>query len=204
MRRLNWLRCLWPGLTRLGSRGEWLALSSALVFAGLLQVAVTVTFFGPATVNSRSVKVIWLVLATVWIAGLWSGYDDLAAATRRFSDERLQDLFIRAQGEYLRGNWWTAQTLLEQLLALDRADIEAQLMLATLYRHTERPEAARRRLRFLEQLAGADGWRLEIEKERMLLERLDAESDEVQSEERSAITVESSDKGPDGVQMRAA
>ena len=204
MRRLNWLRCLWPGLTRLGSRGEWLALSSALVFAGLLQVAVTVTFFGQATVNPRSVKVIWLVLATVWIAGLWSGYDDLAAATRRFSDERLQDLFIRAQGEYLRGNWWTAQTLLEQLLALDRADIEAQLMLATLYRHTERPEAARRRLRFLEQLAGADGWRLEIEKERMLLERLDAESDEVQAEERSAITVESSDKGPDGVQMRAA
>lgn len=204
MRRLNWLRCLWPGLTRLGSRGEWLALSSALVFAGLLQVAVTVTFFGQATVNPRSVKVIWLVLATVWIAGLWSGYDDLAAATRRFSDERLQDLFIRAQGEYLRGNWWTAQTLLEQLLALDRADIEAQLMLATLYRHTERPEAARRRLRFLEQLAGADGWRLEIEKERMLLERLDAESDEVQAEERSAITVESSGKGPDGVQMRAA
>lgn len=204
MRRLNWLRCLWPGLTRLGSRGEWLALSSALVFAGLLQVAVTVTFFGSATVNPRSVKVIWLVLATVWIAGLWSGYDDLAAATRRFSDERLQDLFIRAQGEYLRGNWWTAQTLLEQLLSLDRADIEAQLMLATLYRHTERPEAARRRLRFLEQLAGADGWRLEIEKERMLLERLDAESDEVQAEERSAITVESSDKGPDGVQMRAA
>ena len=204
MRRLNWLRCLWPGLTRLGSRGEWLALSSALVFAGLLQVAVTGTFFGQATVNPRSVKVIWLVLATVWIAGLWSGYDDLAAATRRFSDERLQDLFIRAQGEYLRGNWWTAQTLLEQLLALDRADIEAQLMLATLYRHTERPEAARRRLRFLEQLAGADGWRLEIEKERMLLERLDAESDEVQAEERSAITVESSGKGPDGVQMRAA
>ena len=81
MRRLNWLRCLWPGLTRLGSRGEWLALSSALVFAGLLQVAVTVTFFGPATVNPRSVKVVWLVLATVWIAGLWSGYDDLAAAT---------------------------------------------------------------------------------------------------------------------------
>ena len=40
MGRLNWLRCLWPGLTRLGSRGEWLALSSALVFAGLLQVAV--------------------------------------------------------------------------------------------------------------------------------------------------------------------
>ena len=204
MGRLNWLRCLWPGLTRLGSRGEWLALSAALVFAGLLQVAVTVTFFWPETVNPRSVKVIWLVLATVWITGLWSGYDDIAAATRRFSDARLQDLFIRAQGEYLRGNWWTAQTLLEQLLALDRTDVEAQLMLAALYRHTERPESARRRLRFLEQLAGADTWRLEIEKERMLLERLDAESDEVPAEERSAITVESSDKGPDGVQMRAA
>ncbi len=209
MGRLNWLRCLWPGLTRLGSRGEWLALSSALVFAGLLQVAVTVTFFWPATVNPRSVKVIWLVLATVWITGLWSGYDDIAAATRRFSDARLQDLFIRAQGEYLRGNWWTAQTLLEQLLALDRTDVEAQLMLAALYRHTERPESARRRLRFLEQLAGADTWRLEIEKERMLLERLDAErldaeSDEMQAAPCRTNTAESSGESSDSVQMRAA
>lgn len=204
MRRLNWLRCLWPGLTRLGSRGEWLALSSALVFAGLLQVAVTVTFFWPAAVNPRSVQVIWLVLATVWITGLWSGYDDLAAATRRFSNERLQDLFIRAQGEYLRGNWWTAQTLLEQLLALDRADVEAQLMLAALYRHTERPEVARRRLRFLERLAGADVWRLEIEKERMLLERLDAESDELPAAQGNAVTSDSAVESPDGVQMRAA
>ncbi|MBB76805.1 MAG: hypothetical protein CMJ75_20050 [Planctomycetaceae bacterium] len=204
MRRLNWLRCLWPGLTRLGSRGEWLALSSALVFAGLLQVAVTVTFFWPAAVNPRSVQIIWLVLAAVWITGLWSGYDDLAVATRRFSDERLQDLFIRAQGEYLRGNWWTAQTLLEQLLALDRADVEAQLMLAALYRHTERPEAARRRLRFLERLAGADVWRLEIEKERLLLERLDAESDERPAEQGNAVNGDSAVESPDGVQMRAA
>ena len=204
MRRLNWLRCLWPGLTRLGSRGEWLALSSALVFAGLLQVAVTVTFFWPETVNPKSVKVIWLVLATVWIVGLWSGYDDLAAATRRFSNERLQDLFIRAQSEYLRGNWWTAQTLLERLLALDRSDVEAQLMLAALYRHTERPEIARRRLRFLERLSGADVWRLEIEKERMLLECLEEESEEVQATQRGPSGVDGCGEAPNGVRMRAA
>ena len=118
-------------------------------------------------------------------------------------------MFIRAQGEYLRGNWWTAQTLLEQLLALDRADVEAQLMLAALYRHTERPGTASRRLRFLEQLAGADTWRLEIEKERMLLERLDAErldteSDEMQAAPCRTNTAESSGESSDSVQMRAA
>ena len=173
MRRLNWLRCLWPGLTRLGSRGEWPALLSAILFAGLLEMAVVRSFFWPEPLDPKGLKVIWLVLAAVWLAGLWSGYDDLAATARRFSDDQLQDLFIRAQNEYLRGNWWSAQGLLEQMLAVDRFDVEAQLMLASLYRHTGRLEPAKRRLRFLERLAGADSWRLEVELERKLLERLE-------------------------------
>jgi cytochrome c-type biogenesis protein CcmH/NrfG len=81
-------------------------------------------------------------------------------------------LFIQAQAEYLKGHWFEAETLLGQLLENQDSDVDAQLMLATLYRRTGRIEDGRRKLQELERMDGANKWVLEMAREREMLDRL--------------------------------
>jgi hypothetical protein len=76
-----------------------------------------------------------------------------------------QALFIRAQTEYLRGHWVEAQTLLEQLIRRDPEDVESHLLLASVYRRTQRIDLSRRQLREIQGFEGAARWRFEIGRE---------------------------------------
>jgi hypothetical protein len=85
---------------------------------------------------------------------------------------REQDtLFVRAQAEYLRGHWYEVETLLGQLLDEQDSDVDAQLLLTTLYRRTGRIEEGQRKLEELERMDGAEKWALEIARERDMLNR---------------------------------
>ncbi len=79
------------------------------------------------------------------------------------------DLFRRGLGEYLRGAWFEAESLFNQLVASDPRDVDARLMLITLLRHTGRSADSQRRLDELVRLEKAEKWREEIERERQLL-----------------------------------
>jgi cytochrome c-type biogenesis protein CcmH/NrfG len=81
-------------------------------------------------------------------------------------------LFLQAQGEYLKGHWFEAESLLQQIIRRSPRDVEAQLMLATLYRHTRRVDEARQRLRLMEAIDGAERWRWEIDQEQRLLKQV--------------------------------
>jgi hypothetical protein len=85
------------------------------------------------------------------------------------------ELFSRAQVEYLRGQWFEAESLLLRLLRDDPADLEGRLLLATLYRHTRRSELARSQLDQIERFPHGVRWRWEIMQERSRLEAAEHE-----------------------------
>jgi hypothetical protein len=74
--------------------------------------------------------------------------------------------FREAQAMYLAGDWVSAEQTLLKLLKQDARDAESRLMLATLWRHEGRPEAAAEELDRLELLETAAPWKDEIAWER--------------------------------------
>ena len=64
--------------------------------------------------------------------------------------------------------------MLEQLVKADARDIEARLLLATLFRRTGRLEEARAALDKLSRSQGAEKWELEIQREQALIDRTPA------------------------------
>ncbi len=163
--------CLWPGLARLWYCGQWSALLAAVGFAAALNLLLLASFVWPELLSAPLVACGWLLLSVVWLAAGVAAYRGLP----RLCDPTLvgdEGLFIRARDEYLQGHWQEAESLLKQLLRHCRHDAEALLLLATLYRRTGRPAAARQRLRKLARLAGGRVWQQEIEQERRQLVRL--------------------------------
>ncbi len=138
MRMLRYATYLWPGLPRLWFEGAWTGLALAVGFGLLFN---------------------FLLLASlVWVqlcrrsSGGWLGWPrgDLGRErvvcrldrwTARSAAEAAarDDLFRRALGEYLKGAWFEAESLLGQLVAQDTRDVDARLMLASLLRHTRPP-----------------------------------------------------------------
>lgn len=171
--------CLWPGLPRIWYRGEWRALAAAVLFGAALDLLLVSTFVWPELFPVSWVTFGWFALAAVWIVAT-------VQALRSFSSIREtvvagdQGLFNRARAEYLRGRWSEAESLLTQIVGRCKRDIEAQLMLATLYRRTRRFDEAHDRLRTLERLDGADRWSWEIDQERKMLKRLASANGEQQ------------------------
>jgi thioredoxin-like negative regulator of GroEL len=103
----------------------------------------------------------WLVSAWISLRWLLQG-----PATAKNADE---DLFREAQANYLQANWFDVEVTLGRLLERQPRDVEARLLLTTLYRHTGRFDEAEAQLRVLEKLDGAVKWQMEIRQERALV-----------------------------------
>ncbi|HTU24280.1 MAG TPA: hypothetical protein VMF30_02710, partial [Pirellulales bacterium] len=160
MRVLRYAAYLWPGLPQLWFEGAWSGLALALGFGVLLNGLLLASLVWVELITSAVRLVAWVALAVIWAgSGLfvaWSGGLRDSAAARQARD----DLFRGALGEYLKGAWFEAETLLGELLAEDSRDVDARLMLASLLRHTRRPLEARRQLDELCRLEKAEKWRL--------------------------------------------
>lgn len=166
------MTCLWPGLAPLWWRGRWSGLVSALVFAAGLNLLLTATFVWPEWVERPWLELGWLALGGVWLVACWRSWRELPTLVDDQIDAVAQTLFVQAQTEYLKGNWYDAEKLLEQLLARRPRDIEGLLLLATLQRHADRPDEALATLERLERLNGSARWLLEIAQERQKIEQL--------------------------------
>jgi len=124
---------------------------------------------------SESLPAWLLVLAWSALGGIWVGYAvhgwRLVAILRSGDASPAgESLFVRAQAEYLNRHWLEAEELLHKLLAEREQDAEARLMLATLYRHTGRMAEAANCLTRLERMDAGQRWRVEVARERRLLE----------------------------------
>lgn len=166
------LLCLWPGLRGLWRHGRLSGLVVALLFAAILQTAVLTSLIWPDLIGAAaravvcfSVVLFWLVFAVPELAQ--------SAVFRRLSVESVdrEHLFQSAQREYLKGNWFQAETLFERLIRLDAQDVEARFYLATMNRHIDRIDEAQRKLEELESVPAARRWQWEMRQERQLLVR---------------------------------
>lgn len=162
----------WPGLPRLWHDGDVGGLLVAIVFAVLANVTICLTLIWPGL--APAVVRYLCVLGTsgywmYWAIRQWSRYPTPGPGD--FGTEG--DLFPQAQSEYLRGNWYQTEELLLRILRRNRQDIEAQLLLATMYRHTGRFAEAAEQLRQVvrhERLPRCQHWRFELAGERQRLQ----------------------------------
>ena len=171
MRTIPWPTYLWPGLPQLWLSGLWWGLALAVAAAGLLDVLVLSTLVWVEWFPAWAVKLGWLAAGGLWICS--------AIGTARWqrklpldAHRTAEDLFRRAQAEYLQGDYFQAEATLVELLSLNERDAEARLLLATLLRHTRRFEEAEAQLRQLSRFETAGRWQIEVTSERARLKRL--------------------------------
>ncbi|MFZ1010756.1 MAG: tetratricopeptide repeat protein [Candidatus Sulfotelmatobacter sp.] len=115
---------------------------------------------------------VWVLLLVVWAASVTLSFRQLLSDNPEQAAKTAEDLFRRAQREYLTGNWIKAEHLLTQLIANNGKDVDAHLLMASMLRRTGQLAEASERLRRLAAMDGADKWQSEIARERQLLDDL--------------------------------
>ena len=163
------LLCGWPGLAHLWLRGSYPALIGAIGFSLVLNLALVATFLWPALLGEFFPVIAWPIIFLVWLISCWTSLSvvqQLSGPPKMSSEQERNDfsaeksgiinydsqsdldeapshtLFNRAQREYLKGHWIDAETLLKERLDQAERDIEARLLLATLFRHTGKLDLA--------------------------------------------------------------
>ena len=167
-----WATCLWPGLPQLYLRGAFSGLIVAFGFAALfnLLVATSLVWTDLATPLLRTTG--WGLMALIWtIAAVVSRRTcrEHAESGTESREASGRDLFEGVIDDYLKGNWYEVETRLREILRRFPRDAEAHLLLATMFRHTDRHDEAIRRLDELTRWETCEEWRVEIARERELL-----------------------------------
>jgi len=171
MRSARWITLVWPGLTQLWFSGTLWGLAVGCGFAWLVNLAVVSTFVWTELVGPWSRIGVWGLLVLVWAGSLSLSFRQLRLRDPAEIRAKAEDLFRRAQGEYLSGNWIGAEQLVAEILRIDRQDADARMLLVSLLRRTGQLAEAADQLRRLGATEGSEKWRSEIEREKGLLEQ---------------------------------
>jgi tetratricopeptide (TPR) repeat protein len=178
--RTPWVMYLWPGLPLVWKRGSWLGLAWALGFAAVVNLALAGSVLWCELFPSTARILLWTVVGVVGCLSALYAYRWERLTSNSQSLPPAEDAFPRALDHYLKGNWFEAEQVLTMLLKQRPRDVDAALLLATLWRHTGRHEEAWRQLDRLECLEESKKWELEISRERALL--IEARESRAQSE----------------------
>lgn len=153
----------------------------AVAFALLLNTTLVTSLVWTEWSSAAVRGTLWATVVTFWLAAALVSWRGLASPTEEGAAVG-NDLFRQAVGEYLKRNWFEAESLLQQLLRRDPDDTDARLKLATLLRHSGRHDEAQRALRLLSRTEGASKWKMEIQHE---WERLSEPTDDNPSDDKS-------------------
>lgn len=167
----RWILYLWPGLPQC-CQGKWLGLILAVAVALILDTAVIATFGWSDAFSWDLCRILWVSFGVAWVAGC---VFSLGWGSCRASDRDAH--FKKAMDHYLRGEVVEAEQALKARIAADPADVEAHLLLATLFRHAGRVEEAKKQLNWMQSLEGASRWALEIAQEKNLLQKAGRQND---------------------------
>ena len=157
--------CLWPGLPQLWMAGDWSGLALAVGFACLVNLLLLTTLHWTEWLDAGLKIAGWTAVGVLWCASAVSGWRWMACREQTAARLRQEDLFPRALGEYLKGNWYEAEAACHEMLRRTTGDVEARLLLATLLRRTRRFAEARGQLEQLTRLDAAAAWQAEIDSE---------------------------------------
>ena len=179
-------------MTSLWTAGDVRGLYVALGFGAALNLALIDTMIWPQLLELGPPVLLWGLVATYWLAGIYAAFREGNTATDDGSNsaDAGDGLFIQAQTEYLSGDWDEAAWRLQRILAQQPRDVEARLLLATLCRHQRQFDAAREQLQILQRFDESTPWSFEIQRELELLAQF-AEYDQQPAagcEEHTAIS----------------
>jgi len=169
--RKLYLTCLWPGLPELWWRGRLGALPTAIAFAAAANFLLVARFIYPEWLTLVLVRMGGWVGVAVWLFCVLRSIRDMPGLLNPRQASGQPDRFQEAHQAYLRSQWPEAESLLADCLSIENRDPPALLLLAGVYRHTGRVEAAERLLEELRLTEAADRWWLEIEAEEKRLQR---------------------------------
>lgn len=171
--------CGWPGLPGLWFRGQMSSLLVAVGFSILLNMALVSSFLWRWSLGETFPAVAWPMIFLIWCTSAWVAYHRLTDVMSVPTSEKVADperpdtLFIQAQREYLGGHWEEAESLLRRRIENAPRDVEAQLLLVTLLRHTRRLDLAREQLSQMQRFDEALEWAFESDRERQLIELIE-------------------------------
>ncbi len=205
MERGGWFRYLWPGLPQL-LQGSWWGLGWALVGAALLNLTVLSTFIWKEWFPEWAKPLLWGSIILLWSGSALasSSWNRLLPSLSHPSPAPSNLLFVEATEFYLQAQWFEAEKRLIQLLRQNPRDVEARLMIATLFRHTRRWDEALRQLDQLERLEASQAWALEIYRERALIQQAKAQRSPSDSPIALSGAKTSPPSGGVGLQQEAA
>ena len=166
----HYLCCFWPGLPELWFRGRWTGLPSAIAFAIALNLLLVARFIYPQWLEPLFVRTFFWGLVAVWLLVFFRAVRGLPLMLAPREALGVEDQYDAARSEYLKGHWYEAEALLAECLDVDERDAPALLLLASVYRQTQRFDAAARTLAELDTLETADYWWLERDIEQRRLE----------------------------------
>ena len=195
-----YLTCLWPGLAELWWRGRLSAIPTTMAFALALNLLLVTRYLYPEWMSSGLVTMAFWVGIVVWGFCVVRAVRELPLliAPRRVSDD--PDRFPEAHAAYLRGEWRAAEKSLTEVLAIEPRDPPALLLLAGVFRHTDRLEAAELLLTELRRLEVADHWWLEVDAEtrrwRRAEQRRDEQIAEKEGEKAAPTAADMTEKRP--------
>jgi hypothetical protein len=175
MRRMRWTTYMWPGFPQLWLYGTWSGLALSLGTAAVLDLLLVISFGWTELVSPTVRTMLWVGFGVFWLTAVLRSIRQCTqlALERQVNPE--QDAFGEALDHYLKGDYYQAEHVLVGLLERNLRDVEARLMLATLFRHTGRTEEATRELDTLAHFEDAAKWELEIANERALLAEKNSE-----------------------------
>lgn len=157
--------CLWPGLTDLWWRGQISALPYAIAFTLILNIYLVIQFIYPEWLPASVPKLIFWIGVPTWVLFVVRDFKTFPQRVDPGLPPDASDLYNRALAHRLRRQYAEAEGLLTDMLAIEPRDPPALLLLAGLYRETDRFEASDLLLREMKRLEVADQWWLEIEAE---------------------------------------
>ena len=152
-------------------RGRLSALPSAIAFGIALNWLLLTTFLYTQWMSGILVAMACWIGVVAWGFYVVRRVRELPAmlAPRKVSEE--PDRFCDAQAAYLSADWTTAEKLLQSVLAIEPRDPPALLMLAGVFRQTQRYDDAKILTQEISRLEIADGWHLELAAESKRLDR---------------------------------
>lgn len=168
---------LWPGLVSVWYQGSARGLLLSVLFSWIICFLLTATFVWRNWVTGWAVASLWIAVGMYWLFEFIRSQFQVSALARPNSAES-QELFSKAQHDYLKGKWYEAEAKLLDLTNSRPDDAPAILLLVGVLRHTKRWKPAMRRLEQLSLLDVASAWQFEIVRERNLIQEAMQEGDE--------------------------
>lgn len=156
---------LWPGMASLLVRPTFTAWLGNAAMAAIFHLALAAAILWPNWLTSTERGLLWAALGVAWLTGVACSYRFVRQHTQRSQHRSLPDPFPEAIHAYLAGNLVQAESLVRAILRESPRDVEAALLLATIWRRRGRLDAAEKLLRNLARLEVAYPWLWEIERE---------------------------------------